>query len=340
MKGKYAMFEQLSQFHFIRPQWLLLLLVVPVLYFFTEYRRRAEYQWRDVIAPHLLKHLKLMGGARSFFRPIHMIIILIILGTLGMSGPTWEREQSPFTEDLAPLVIALDLSQTMDAIDVPPTRLERAKQKIRDLLELRKGARTAVIVYAGTAHSVLPFTDDPSVLKTYIESLRTDIMPVSGKDPASALKLVEQMLDHEEVPGTILFLTDGIGVKYLNDFIRHSQQSKDQLMVLAFGTSQGSPIKIGENQFLTDHSGRRVVARLDHEGLSALEAQAGVEVYSSTVENRDVERLQAKIQSHLRSVLNEDKNLRWKDFGYYLVWPSVLLFLFWFRKGWVLQWNH
>jgi Ca-activated chloride channel family protein len=68
----------------------------------------------------------------------------------------------PFTEDKAPLVIALDLSQTMDAIDLDPTRLERAKLKIRDLLEERSGARTALSVYAGTTHMVLPFTTDDS----------------------------------------------------------------------------------------------------------------------------------------------------------------------------------
>lgn len=333
------MFEQLSEFHFIRPLWLLLLLAGPLLYFLTEYRRSAEYQWRNVIAPHLLNHLKIKGGARSFFRPIHMIILLIILGTLGLSGPTWEREQSPFSEDLAPLVMALDLSQSMDAIDIPPTRLERARQKVHDLLELRKGARSALIVYAGTAHSVLPFTDDPSVLETYIESLNSDIMPVPGKDPAGAVQLAEEMLDRDYVPGTILFLTDGIGEKYLNDFIRHRQQSKDQVMVLAFGTSQGGPIKTGENRFLTDRSGRRVIAKLDREGLRALESQAGVDVVSATIENRDVERLQGKIQSHLQNVLNEDENLRWKDSGYYLVWPGVLLLLFWFRKGWTVQWS-
>ena len=65
-------------------------------------------------------------------------------------------------EDTAPLVIAIDLSQTMDAIDIAPSRLERVKLKVRDLLALRAGARTAIVAYAGSAHIVLPLTDDAS----------------------------------------------------------------------------------------------------------------------------------------------------------------------------------
>jgi Ca-activated chloride channel family protein len=333
------MFNQLSDFHFIRPLWLFALLAALLLYFLTEYRRKAEYQWRNIIAPHLLEHLKIKGGARSFFRPIHLIIFIIIFGALALSGPTWQREQAPFSEDLAPLVIALDLSQSMDAIDVAPTRLERAKQKIADLLDLRQGARTALIVYAGSAHSVLPFTDDPSVLKTYVLSLRTDIMPLNGKNAAKALELANMMLDRDDVPGTILFISDGINKKYLNDFIKHDQKSSDQVVVLAFGTADGGPIKIDKNRFLTDRSGLRIIAKLDVEGLSALEAQSAVNVLSLTVNNDDVQRLQRNIQTHLQTVRNEDENLRWKDFGYYLVFPVVLFGLFWFRKGWTVQWT-
>src|SRR5262249_10271658 len=84
----------------------------------------------------------------------------------------------------------LDLSKTMDAIDVAPTRLERVKLKIRDLLELRKGARSATFAYAGSAHLVLPLADDAALAETFVDSLSTAIMPVPGKDTAAALKTV------------------------------------------------------------------------------------------------------------------------------------------------------
>ena len=171
----------LESFHFLRPQWLLVL--VPTLGFYIVVRRSSpEHQLRRVIAPHLLQHLKVSGGSGLIFRPLHLITMLLALGALALAGPTWERERSPFAEDTAPLVIALDLSLTMNAIDVQPSRLERSKQKIRDLLAIREGARTALLAYAGTAHTVLPLSDDASIFETFLSALQTNVMPVEGSD--------------------------------------------------------------------------------------------------------------------------------------------------------------
>ena len=113
-------------------------------------------------------------------------------------------------EDKAPLAIAIDLSQTMDAIDVSPTRLERAKLKVRDLLALRQGAKTAIVGYAGSAHLVLPLTDDATLIETYVDALATALMPTPGKDTTKALAVAEAALANAEAPGTILFITDGV----------------------------------------------------------------------------------------------------------------------------------
>ena len=99
---------------------------------------------------------------------------------------------------------------TQDAAEGQPAddgeRLERAQQKVRDLLQQRRGAKTALIAYAGSAHMVLPFTDDPDAIDLYLSSLGPELMPVPGKDTAQALALAQQMLAAEETPGTILFL--------------------------------------------------------------------------------------------------------------------------------------
>ena len=328
-----------GDFHFLRPLWLLAGLAATLLFVVIERRSNAMHRWQKVIAPHLLEHLRVRGGRGSWFRPIHLVSLLLLLGAVAMSGPTWEREQTPFTEDLAPLVVAMDLSRSMDAIDVPPTRLERAKQKVRDVLERRRGARTALIVYAGSAHTVLPFTDDPSVLETYVTSLATNVMPVRGKEPTAALDLAESLLERDETPGTILFMTDGIAREQIASFAAHAQRSDDQLMVLAFGTSEGGPIRAGDGRFVTDRSGRRLTATLDRDGLEALASQAGADVVSATVDDQDVERLQRRIQSHLAAVRAEDETARWKDMGWYLTIPIALLGLLWFRRGWTVQWS-
>ncbi|MEE8525522.1 MAG: VWA domain-containing protein [Thermoanaerobaculia bacterium] len=328
-----------EELHFLRPWWLLALLPALLLWLILRRREDANRQWRRVIAPHLLAYLEVGAGDRWRFRPLHLVVSVLVLGTIAAAGPTWEREISPFTEDTAPLVIALDLSTTMNAVDVQPTRLERAKQKVRDLLALRTGARSALIAYAGSAHTVLPLCDDPTVFETFLAALGSDLMPVAGKAPARALALAEELLADETVPGSILFLTDGIAAEQVPAFVDHGQRSDDEVLVLAVGTRDGGPVRQGESGFETDASGRRIMATLDVEGLRTLESEAGVFVAGVTVDEADVGRIQRRVQSHLRAVQQQDETARWKDQGYWLTVPVAFLCLLWFRKGWTVRWG-
>ncbi len=90
--------------------------------------------------------------------------------------------------------------------------------------------------------------------------------------------------------------------------------------------------------FATDSGGGRLVAQLDKEGLEAMASEAGAFVATVTLDDRDVERIERHVQSHLEAVREEDESARWRDFGYYLVFPVALLGLLWFRKGWTVQW--
>ena len=327
----------LEAFHFLRPEWLLALIPTALLYVVI-HRASPERQWRRVIAPHLLSHLKVGGAGGFHFRPIHLMTLFL---ALALAGPTWERERSPLAEDTAPLVIALDLSQSMNAIDVQPTRLERSKQKIRDLLELRKGSRTALVAYAGSAHTVLPLSDDASMFATFLSSLTTKVMPVDGKDAAKALEVADELLSRDKVAGSILFFTDGIAREQVPAFVEHAARSDDSVMVLAVGTREGGPVRAGENTFATDSAGRRIIATLDVEGLEALVSETGAFVASVTVDDEDVTRVERRIQCNLREAVNEDEEetARWRDFGYYLMFPIAFVGMLWFRQGWTVRWS-
>ena len=330
---------QLQAMHFLRPHWLWALIAVVGLTWLLWRRTDATRQWKGVIAPHLLAHLRVGATSRFGIGPVPLLGLGLLLGVLGLAGPTWEQEPSPFAEDTAPLVIALDLSQTMNAVDVAPNRLTRAKMKIWDLLSARSGARTALLVYAGSAHSVIPLSDDASVFKSFLDDLATELMPVPGKEPSQALALAEETLAGDSVPGSILFITDGISEEQTAAFVEHQGRTRDEVMVLAVGTSDGGPIPLEGNRFATDAQGRRIVASLDRAGLDALAREAGIFVGSITVDDADVRRVQARIQTHLESVQQEDSTTRWIDTGYWLVLPLLVLTLFWFRKGWTVRWG-
>lgn len=320
----------LTNFHFIYPFWLLALIPAGILFFLLRRQQEVKSQWRKLIAPHLLPYLIEKAGTSERIRPYRLLVVGLVIAVIALAGPTWQREPSPFTEDEAPLAIALDLSASMNVTDIQPSRLERAKQKIHDLLALRRTGRTALIAYAGSAHLVLPLTEDTSILKTYLADLKTEIMPLPGKAVDRALDLAEKTLAKASVPGSILLITDGISTEQVSAFINHHRQSQNDVVVLGIGTIAGGEIPNADATANT-------YSRLDRQGLDAVAKQAGAYVTEVTTDATDIRRINQHIQRHLAQV-QESKSDRWQNEGYWLLYPLAILILFWFRRGWTIQW--
>lgn len=342
-------FPDFGSFHFLRPWWLLLLpLALAILYL---WRRHADpvAQWGKLIAPHLLDAL-LVGDTSGFrLRPIHWVTTVLVLGGIAVAGPTWEKERPPLSTDKAPMVVAIDLSRSMDATDIAPTRLERVKQKVHDLAALRGGARTGLVVYAGTAHTVLPPTEDPALLQIFLDALATDLMPGSdvpvagipdhGKNAAAALAKAELLLGKEDAPGTVLFFSDGFDTNQVPAFEAVSSRGAHQILMIAAGTEQGGPLKSPDGGVVVDASGRPVTGSFDGAALKKLSSDAGVPLASLTLDGADMAWVERRAQKHLQQVEDADSELRWKESGYWLSFPIALLALFGFRRGWVVRWG-
>ncbi len=323
-----------SALHFLRPGWLLA--IVPVLVVGAVLLRRQDVvaRWSEVIAPHLLEHLVVQPRRGSRIRPVHLLIAVGVVASVALAGPSWRREAPPFTEDTAPLVVVMDLSDSMRVSDVQPSRFARSQQKVRDLLESRAGARTGLVAFAGSAHVVLPPTDDAGVVEAFVTALEPGIMPRAGKEPSAALVVAAEMLANEEIPGTILFLTDGIASDEVEAFVDHEAQGSDQVGVWAVGTERGGLIPEGDG---VERAGELAV--LDRPGLDTLRRETSAFVVSVTVDDSDVDRVARGIETHLAAVQEQDASGRWRDEGYWLVWPLMALSLAWFRKGWVVLWE-
>lgn len=315
----------LAQFHFLRPSWLLLALVAAWLPWAVRRHGDVRRRWRGTIAPHLLDALVVGERGRLAVRPVHLVTLLLAIAAIALAGPTWQRERPPFLADKAPLAIAVDLAPTMNAIDVTPTRLERAKLKIRALLAQRDGGRTALYAYAGSTHLVLPLTDDAALLQTFADALQTRIMPVPGKHTAQAVRMIATAMAREPIPGTILLLTDGLEPGAA-DALRQ-RDKRTQVVALVIGTQDGGPLKEGDG----------TAPGLDPASLRALR-DADIPVTTITPDSDDdVAWVQRHIQSHMAQASAED-TLRWHDAGWPLTVPIALLALLWFRKGWTIRW--
>ena len=212
------MIGALADFHFIRAGWLLLLIPVALLWWLMRPKPKARTQAMSGIAPHLAAALELGADNAKRLYPIDVAMIAAVLVSLAAAGPTWSRAPNPLVADTAPLVIALKVTDSMEESDLAPSRLDRAKFKVTDLINARVGARTALIAYAGTPHRVAPLTEDANILRPLLEGLTPAVMPKQGDAAANALTLAETILNDSETPGAVLFVLDDLDPSQLAGF--------------------------------------------------------------------------------------------------------------------------
>jgi len=319
---------ELQHFHFLRPYWLLAFIALFFILRLFGQRDDTLALWRKVMSPQMLRTLTVQGNTSHLLSPQRLSLIISLPLCLVLMGPTWQQQPSPFSENNAALVIALDVSQTMEQGDIQPNRLLRAKQKILQLLEMRGDTRTALIAFAGSAHVVMPITNDQKMIQHFLDSLSRKLMPVQGKLPQSVLPVATQLLSASNVPGTLLMIGDGASAetseKFSNYFQSNGDLSDHQLVVWAIGKKA--------NQLEANNT----IIPMQYEQLSDLASMSNGRLVSMTVDEQDIALVNRYIQHNL--VIVEDKSRPWLDSGYPLTFVIALLFLFWFRKGWALQW--
>lgn len=298
----------IDAFHFIRPLWLALLLVIFAVW--ADVRRRARKPAPNVagFAPHLRAALTVGVDRRPRLLPIDGVALVLLLATAAAAGPTWSRVPDPFVTQTAPVVIVLKVAKSMTNPDVAPSRLERAKQKIRDFLALRSGARTALVAYAGTSHTVVPMTEDPAVMQPYLEGLEPDVMPKEGDDPVGALDRAKAILAAEQTPGGILFVTDAIAPADANTLTQDKAESLALLSMLPSGAGDA--------------------------GIAALD----MPVISVTPDDADIRSLDRTLNAAYQRALTEQSTQPWDDRGWLLAWPAAAMAALWFRRGWTMRW--
>lgn len=328
----------LSAFHFLRPLWLLLILPGILLPLAWLRRHDLKRQLGGIIAPHLVEHLVITPQDAQRLRPVHLLGALLVLGGFAAAGPTWEQDRPDFLDNRAPLILALDLSSSMDANDVPPTRLEAAKHKLHDLIQRRAGARTALIAYAGGAHLVLPATDDPALLDSFLQALATDLMSRPGKDVAGVIEQASRLLAAEKSPGTLVLLTDGADTRQLDDVGKRLSGANLQVLVLAVGSRDGGLVRDEKGQPKIAADGRPVIGSFDEAALKALAKAADAPLGSLTLNDDDLDWIELHAQQHFQAVQGDDQAVHWRDAGYWLCWPLALIALCCVRRGWQVHW--
>ena len=328
----------IEQFHFLRPIWLLALLPLLALLWHGFNHRRLSRSWQSVVDAKLLPHL--LGDHRKG-RTSGLWSILGLaasLAVIALAGPVWDKLPQPIFRQQSALVIALDLSRSMDAGDIRPSRLTRARLKIADILDLRDEGQTALVTYAADAFVVTPLTEDVATINALLPALSTELMPSQGSNAANALAQSFALFENAGVTrGDILLLSDGFDDDELAAMQALMQEnSQYRVSVLGVGTEQGGPIPVVNGGFLKDQQGAIVVARLKQESLRKIAEAGGGGIQLISADDTDINSLLNTMRSSpfendaVESDLLADV---WRELGPWLVLMLLPLVAMLFRRG-------
>jgi Ca-activated chloride channel family protein len=331
----------IDNFHFLRPIWLLAL--IPVLLFFVAMWRvnSVVTAWDKAIDKNLLPYLLDRSKNASQRTPLILLFAAWALSILALAGPVWEQLPQPVQKKEDALVIVFDLSLSMFAPDHSPNRLDLAKRKLRDILTLREEGQTALVVYAGDAHTVTPLTDDVVTIEALVPSLSPNIMPLFGSKPVEAIELAIGLLDGTEANrGKVLLMTDGISGFDEELLITELFAENDyELLIMGIGTEEGAPIRTNDGNFLTDEAGALIIPTLNKNVLQSLANRVSGRYHDIQLADSDLAFLLSDFElldEEQMSDVEEEFDV-WHEFGPWLLLLVLPIAGMSFRRGWLFS---
>ena len=328
----------ISQFHFLRPAALLALLPALLLVALDHWRERSAGNWEKVINPQLLPFL-MQGESETKQRGIYWILAGWIIACLAMAGPTWQQLPQPVHKKDSALVLIMDLSPSMLAEDLKPSRLARARYKLIDILNNRGEGVSGLVVYSGEAFTLSPLTEDSNTIISLVPTLEPSLLPVAGSNLEEAVETaLELAVNGGYQQGDLLLITDGVATPAfptVQSMIKKA--GKFRLSILGVGTAEGAPIPSGYGGFIKDSNGAIVIPKLSPASLQMLALNNGGIYRTLSADDSDISALLDSTDELFPDAsreLERDFDL-WDDQGYWLVILLLPLLVASFRKGYV-----
>lgn len=299
-------------FHFIRPWWLLALVLPFLLWakFFTH--NQALSSWVKAIDKNLLPFLLIKGSSKQRRFVSVAALIGFVGGIIALAGPSWQKEQIPSLSPQNPVMMLLDLSTDMNKTDVSPNRLARAKFKIKDLTNLLKSEQSGLAVYTAEPFMITPISDDANLISNLLPEINRSIMPVNGNRPDRAISYATEKLKNAGFSQGDILVISGNGGTDVALTIKEAQQA----------LQSGFKVSV------------LAVAQAQVDALVQIAKAGGGEYLPLTANDGDIKRFISLIDAQNAELKSSD-NMRtiWLDFGYYLLFIPLLCCLYFFRKG-------
>ncbi len=338
-----------AEMQLLRPLWLLALLPLGLLLWLLWRRRGRDQAWRAVVDAHLLPHLLVGNEGRPRRTPLVLLALAWLLAVLALAGPVWERLPQPVFTTTAARVILLDLSPSMDAADLRPSRLARARFELLDLLRASEEGQVALIAFGPEPFLVSPLTTDARTIAAQVPRLSTDLIPAPGpRRVERALEMAGELLEPGDgLGGEVILITDGSGIGAAGpgggsaalEAARALAGRGVRVSVLGVGTAEGAPIPDPAGGFVGDERGGIRIARLESDALWDL-ARAGKGAYVTLdAGDADTRALLASggVPATRELLLEEGLAAdEWREEGPWLLLLVLPLAALAFRRGWLV----
>jgi len=321
----------------LRPLWLLVVPLLAWLLFKLWHRRKRAGRWQMILPPAF--HPVLLGGGKGSNSKLPWVALGLawLLVVLALLGPSWQRLEESRQRPADPLVILLELTPQMLAEDTAPNRLEQARRKILDLLEHRRDSQTALIVYAGSAHTLVPLSDDLGTTRNLLEAIDPSIMPQPGQRADLAVQKGLALLAQSGLgQGRLLLIGSALSAPERQGIVQALGRQGPSLSMLGIGSAEGAPVRQANGEFLKDEQGAILVPRLDTPGLKAFISGTGGRYRHARIDDLDLRGL--GLFDNPRGLRNDGHNVQldsWADQGYWLLLPLLLLAACAGRRGWL-----
>jgi len=328
-----------ADFQWLRPEWLYALPLIVALAIMLARGKLGSGNWQAVIDRELMPYVLSRDPGRGTDYRWWLLGFGGVIAIVALAGPAWQRVEQPVYRAEQALVVALDLSRSMDAQDIAPSRLQRAKLKILDMLTRRESGQTALVVYSANAFTVTPLTTDTDTIASLVNSLGTDIMPSRGSYPEVAIAKGAQLLEQAKAGfGEVLLITDGGSSPAASRAAGELQAAGYTLSVLGVGTTEGAPIPRVTGGFVTDNRGQIAVPRLEERGLRNLANAGGGRYARISADGRDLDILLSGEVAGGGAAVGDDalSTDSWREEGPWLLLLLLPLAALAFRRGWVL----
>ncbi|MCI3946547.1 VWA domain-containing protein [Pseudomonas syringae] len=323
--------------HWFRPEWLLIMPLLALMIWRLWHRQKRAGRWQMLLPTQF--HAVLLNGGRGSNSKLPWVALGLawLLALFALLGPSWQRVEQISQKPVDPLVVILELTPQMLATDTPPTRLEQARRKLLDLLQKRSDAQTAIVVYAGSAHTLVPLSDDLVTSHNLLDAIRPSIMPITGQRADLAVHKALHLLKQGALgQGRILLITSSLSETERQGIREALRGQSPPLLILGVGTADGAPVTQENGSLLKDDQGAILVPRLDSNSLSEFADQVDGVYHQARNDEEDLRSLGLLTSpQHVRSDGQVVQLDTWADQGHWLLLPLLLIAALAGRRGWL-----